>query len=243
MSAAERVSFIAFEPHRQLVAALLTEAQRRPEVVGVLLIGSLGRGNAVPGSDVDLLLLVADGRSEERPVHHEERAGVLIELHYRDSAWASAQMDRDSEWIYAYLEGRILYDPTGNLARLVASAQERFAAYRTPPQDKARIVFLADRTRDKLQAALAVEDHARAGTIVALGAGGIVRLLWAAHDRPTVGPTNLWHHLAALPDFPAETQQHVRELLLGHSPERVEAAIALCTAIVTRLSGTTLPSS
>lgn len=229
------IDFIVLEPHRHVVAELLTEAQSHPDVVGVLLIGSLGRGNPVPGSDVDLLLLVDDGRRVERPTQHEERRGVWVELHYRDAAWATAQMDRDPEWIYAYVEGRILHDPRGHLAHLVAAAHDRFVAYRTPAGEKARLAFLADRTRDKLEAALTAGDHDRAGTIVGFGASAIVRLLWAAYDRPIIGPTNIWHHLADLRDFPPGMHQQARALLLGDATERVEAAIVICISITTHL--------
>lgn len=103
-----QLDLIALEPHRRVVAEVLAEVEVRAEVAGVLLIGSLAHGNLVPGLDVDLLLLVADGRSAERPTWHEERHGVWVELHERDAAWATDQMDRDPEGIYAYIEGRIL---------------------------------------------------------------------------------------------------------------------------------------
>lgn len=234
---------ITLEPHRQVVAELLAEARARPDVRGVLLIGSLGRGNPVPGSDVDVLLLVADGCSAERPTRHQERHGVWVELHERDAARATDQMGRDPEWIYAYTEGRILHDPHGDLAQLVAVAHDRFATYRTPPGEQARLAFLADRTRDKLRAALAAGDHDRAATIVGFGAGGIIRLLWAAHDRPIVGPTNIWHHLSDLVGFPPEMSHQARALLLGNATERTEAAIAICGAIVAHLAEAPAPTA
>lgn len=237
-----RLDLIALEPHRTVVAELLAEAQARPEVAGVLLIGSLARGNPVPGSDVDVLLLMDDGHSAERPTQHEERHGIWVELHRRDSTWATAQMDRDPEWIYAYTEGRILHDPRSDLARLVAVAHDRFAAYRTPPGEKARLAFLADRTRDKVAAALTAGDLDRAATIVGFGAGGIIRLLWAAYDRPIIGPTNIWHHLPDLTGFPPEVSQQARALLLGDATERTEAAIAICDVIVAHLAKATVPT-
>lgn len=233
------LAFIALEPHRRVVAELLAEAQARPEVRGVLLIGSLGRGNPVPGSDVDLLLLVADGRSAERPTRHDERHGVWIELHHRDAEWAIAQMDSTPEWLYSYTEGRILHDPYGDLAQLVAVAQERFASYRTPPGDKPRLRFMADRTRDKLEAALAADDLDRAATIVSLGAGSLVRFLCAAYDRPLFLSTNIWLHLSNLTNFPPAMHRQVRALLLGDAAACVDAAIAICGAIVAHLDAST----
>ena len=146
-----------------------------------------------------------------------------------------AQLDRDPEWLYAYLEGRILYDPRGDLAWLVATARARFADYHTPPAEKRRLRFLAERTRHKLQAALDAGEPDRAGTIVGLGAGAIVRLLWAAHDRPPIGPTNLWTQLSDLIDLPPRMAGEVRALLLGAPGERTHAAIAICDWVVAQL--------
>jgi predicted nucleotidyltransferase len=36
--------------------------EQRPEVAGVILFGSLARGDAAPGSDADLLLILTDSR-------------------------------------------------------------------------------------------------------------------------------------------------------------------------------------
>jgi predicted nucleotidyltransferase len=223
------------ETHRAVVAELLAELQQRPEIAGILLIGSLGRGNAIPGSDIDLLLLLDDGRSEERPVQHQERRDLWIELHQRDAAWAETQMLRDEEWIYAYLEGRILYDPQGEVARIITIARDHFASYRTPSESKARLRFLAERTLHKLDSALEAGDHDRAATIVGLGASGIVRLLWAAHERPIVGPTNIWFHVADLPGLSPAMHEQVRTLVLGKPTERVQSARAVCRWIIAYL--------
>ena len=231
-------SFLVLEPHRSVVAELLVEAQADPDVVGILLIGSLARGNAVPGSDVDVLLLVDDGRSQERPTQHEERHGVWVERHYRDTAWAIAQFNRSPEWLYPYTEGRLLHDPRGDLAALVARAHDHLLAYRTPRPERERLRFIADRQLDKLAAALAAEDFERAATIVGFGAHAFLSFLCAAYDRPPVGPTNVWLQLPTIPGLPPALAKQARALILGTAAERVEATRASCAAIIARLDAT-----
>lgn len=93
MTMAASLEAIPLAPHRRVVAGVLDEARANPLIIGVLLIGSLGRGNAVPGSDIDLLLLLPDDQGQTRIFPNQERAGLLIEFHYRDVAAALAQLE------------------------------------------------------------------------------------------------------------------------------------------------------
>jgi predicted nucleotidyltransferase len=228
---------MALESHRRVVAELLDEARDHPAVIGALLIGSLGRGTALPGSDVDLLLLLADGRGTERLFRNHERHGVLVEYHFRDVATAQAQLEREPTWYYAYLNSRIIYDPTGRLAGLVAFAREHFPAYRATPEQKRRYAFMVDRTQHKLQAAVDAGDALRAGGVASTYAAVILDGLWTAHDRPHLGVSEMWVRLPDLDGFPAELAEHLRTLFLGAALERARAGIILCEWIVARLGG------
>lgn len=231
------LGFIAQEAHRRVVTELVAEARDHPAVIGALLIGSLGRGTALPGSDVDLLLLLADGCGEERLLRNHERHGTLVEFHYRDVATAQAQLAREPTWFYAYLDSRILYDPVGRLAELVAFAREQFPAYRATPELRRRYAFMVDRTQHKLQAAVDAGDLLRAGGVASTYAGVILDGLWTAHDRPRLGVSEMWVRLPDLVGFPAELAAQLRTLFLGAALERARAGIVLCEWIVARLGG------
>lgn len=217
------LDFLTLEPHRTVVSAEVDDARRHPAVIGILLIGSLGRGNAIPGSDVDILYLLEDGRGDTRLFANHERHGMLVEGHFRDTVTATAQMEREPSWYYAYLNSRILYDPTGRLATLVAAAHAGYAAYRAPADVKRRYAFLVDRTRHKLQAALDANDALRAGGIASTYASGIFNGLWTAYDRPPLTVSEMWMHL--------------HTLFLGRAMERAAAGIAICAFAVPRLGG------
>lgn len=211
----EDLRFIPFEPHRQIVAELVEEARGDAEIIGALLIGSLGRGNAIPGSDIDLLLLRPDGRGKERLLRNHERHGVLIEFHHRNVASARAQMDEEPMWLYAYLDSRILYDPTGELTALVAFAGERYAAFRATDAMKKRSAFIVDRTREKLQAAVDAGDAIRAGGVASAYAQAIINGLWTAFDKPPLGVTEMWVRLPNLIGLPSGVAEQLRALFLG----------------------------
>lgn len=180
----DTLDFIPYEPHRRAIAEMLREAAAQPLVIGALLIGSLGRGRALPGSDVDLLFLLSEGHGTERLFYNHERHGIAVEFHFRDLPGAEAQLTTEPPWLYAYLDSRILHDPTGELAELCAFARERFAAYRAEPDLKHRYAFMVDRTRHKLQAAIEAADALRAGGVASTHAQVIIHGLWTAHDRP-----------------------------------------------------------
>ncbi len=234
------LDFIPFEPHRDAIAEMLREAATQPLIIGALLIGSLGRGRALPGSDVDLLFLVREGHGAERLFFNHERHGIATEFHYRDLPGAAAQLAAEPPWLYAYLDSRILHDPTGALATLCTLARERLAAHRAEPALKGRYAFLVDRTRHKLQAAVDANDALRAGGVASTYAQVIVNGLFTAHDRPHLGVSDLWTHLPDLDDLPIALGEALQTLFLGAALDRARAGITLCAWIVERLGGLVL---
>lgn len=162
---------------------------------------------------------------------------MLIEFHYRDVVSARAQMDEEPMWLYAYLDSRILYDPTGELTALVAFAGERYAAFRATDAMKKRAAFMVDRTREKLQAAVDADDALRAGGVASTYAQAIMNGLWTAFDKPPLGVTEMWLRLPDLVGLPAGTEGLLRALFLGAAMERARAGIALSEIIVAQLGG------
>lgn len=234
---AGELAFIPHEPHRNAIAEMLREAAAQPLIVGALLIGSLGRGRALPGSDIDLLFLVREGHGTARLFYNHERHGVAVEFHFRDLSGARAQLAAEPTWLYAYLDSRILHDSTGGLAELCALARERFTAYRAEPALKHRYAFMVDRTRHKLQAAVEADDALRAGGVASTYAQVIIDGLWAAHDRPRLSVSELWARLPDLEGLPPALGEALQTLFLGAAIERARAGIVLCAWIVERLGG------
>ncbi|MQA78084.1 MAG: hypothetical protein GEV10_06335 [Streptosporangiales bacterium] len=121
-------------PYDVMLGELVDEAKRDEDVIGLLLTGSLARGDALPGTDIDLRLILADGLS--RPRHDAPRDGILVERGYADEPAARANLESDPMHVYAYLDGRILYDSGGVLTRLRQHAQHGFDTYRVTDQQK-----------------------------------------------------------------------------------------------------------
>ncbi|TKJ23808.1 MAG: hypothetical protein CEE43_01205 [Promethearchaeota archaeon Loki_b32] len=95
------------------------------EVVGVILFGSIARGDATYSeekkSDIDLIIIFRDN---ELPVHHKKRSEVKLKLMELAPSRVDSLWMTEGEFInlvkiktdiilYALDEGRILYDPLG----------------------------------------------------------------------------------------------------------------------------------
>jgi predicted nucleotidyltransferase len=218
----------------KLVEDLVEEARGDEEIVGLLLTGSLARGDALPGTDIDLRYVLADGLT--RAARSAPRDGVLVEQSFTDAAAARATLEANPMHVYAYLDGRILHDPLGVLAELRTLAERRFQAYRTPAEEKARIAFLLGCSQDKIDVAWNGGDLLKAAFVTGTSSWQIIEGLWAANDRPLPPNSSVRPHLGDLAAGPAGVEATYERLFLGDTVERVETAQELIGWIVTRLN-------
>ncbi|MFB6723411.1 nucleotidyltransferase domain-containing protein [Kribbella sp. NPDC056345] len=207
-----------------LLGELVAEAQRDDEVVGVLLTGSLARGDALPGTDVDLRVILGDGMS--RPALHEVRGGVPVEWGYADERSARDALKKAPMHVYAYLDGRILHDPEGVLARLRQHAQERFEGYRVSDAERAELAANLRYPAEKIRIAMAGGDLLKAAFVTATTSWYLMEGLWAASDRPLPPNSSVRPHLGDLAG-PPEVEKLYGELFVADVERRVEVALSL----------------
>ena len=107
---------------------LVQAAQDDPEVIGLALTGSRGKGFGTEASDYDALVLLRDEAPAERRAWYEAQAGEGIELWpvpHGDFAGHVALCGSDgaldSNWNerYSYANASVLVDKTGQLQQLV----------------------------------------------------------------------------------------------------------------------------
>jgi predicted nucleotidyltransferase len=117
--------------HRNLLQRELKRAKQDTRTTGVMLQGSLARGDGDAGSDLDLFLLIQEMQSS---FSSEIVEGVLVERHSAGLDYIKKKCQQNPTLVYGFLDGRVLYDPQGELAELVCYARELLRAYRTPPE-------------------------------------------------------------------------------------------------------------
>jgi predicted nucleotidyltransferase len=103
-----------------LLQEIVDEARTHEDILAILLTGSVARGDALPGSDLDLRFILSPGHS--RTFQSEFRRGILIERGYADLAQAQSKLKTNPMEVYAYLDGQILYDPATILIQLRATS-------------------------------------------------------------------------------------------------------------------------
>jgi Nucleotidyltransferase domain len=112
--------------HEAVLEKVLAVHRADAGVLGVLLCGSLARGTAREDSDIDLLLVLAD--DEAKRSYRKHYGSIVVEQNARTPAdWIqqfTPSRIRDESWGYAFLDGVILHDPHGEVARLAAAAAD-----------------------------------------------------------------------------------------------------------------------
>lgn len=217
-----------------LIKNLVEQARTQDHIVGALLTGSLARGDALPGTDLDLVYILSDG--VEKPFRREMLDGVLVEQSYLDEAAARAQLTKHPPMkVYGYLDGRILYDPDGVLSRLTDTARQRYETYRVPEEDRTRIASLLGFSDHKINVGIDGGDWLRAAFVVGTSSWQIIEGLWAANDRPLPPNSSVRPHLADL-HGPDDIEQRFENLFTGDTHTRVHTALDLIRWIIARLS-------
>lgn len=111
--------------HREALAAVVNELTSMPETAAILFFGSAQRGEARPGSDLDLYV-VTSGRQFWRAGRVVQ--GVPVELFFNPVPKMRQRMEQgDAVAIHAFATGELLLDRTGDGASLQALGRELLA--------------------------------------------------------------------------------------------------------------------
>ena len=117
-----------------VVGSALAAAEADPEVRGLFVTGSLARAERYPGADIDLHALVVDGAGRVTQV--DTVGGVMVETAYCwDEPKFVRRLEDEPSTVYGLIEGRVIYDPDGRIARLRAAAQRRLHDYEPSADD------------------------------------------------------------------------------------------------------------
>ncbi|GLV55370.1 DNA polymerase subunit beta [Dictyobacter sp. S3.2.2.5] len=220
--------------YQTLQQEIVEEAHQQEEIIGVLLTGSVARGDAVEGTDLDLRFILKPGIKRE--FRSEVRQGVVVEQGYTDEASAQAKLKADAMQVYAYLDGRILYDPQGVLACLKEQAQQRFDGYRLPEQERVKIITWLESSRFKIQLALKAGQQVKAAFVSGTVSWQIIEGLWAANDRPLPPNSSIWPHLKDLTLGPPDVEEQLTQLFCSETPQRIQLTLNLLSWILSQLN-------
>lgn len=210
------------DEHRRVAEMVGGELASRDDVLAVLITGSIGRGEHVESSDVDLAVVLADDSRGTQAANRTLRDGLLVEWGARTEADWITRFDRPkSSWLYVFLEGHVLHD-TGVAARLAGVARDTLVTYRTSDVLRSELATLLWHGQAKLDRALASDDPEAQGFWASLVVSSVFDGLYAIHDVPL--PAGARRH-ACLHHVPLTTWEHKRltAFLTDGPRQRIEA--------------------
>ncbi|MBO0793483.1 MAG: nucleotidyltransferase domain-containing protein [Ktedonobacteraceae bacterium] len=220
--------------YEALLQEIVDEARKQQDIIGILLTGSVARGDALPGTDLDLRFILTPGTS--RNFQSELRQGIQIEQGYADVALAQSKLATNPMEVYPYLDGRILFDPVDVLQQLREQARERFETYRTPEQERHEIAHNFQSALLKMNVALQSDDLLKAAFVASTTSWITLVGLWAVNDKPMPPNSSVWAHLKDLSLTPPDVETLLKHYFCGEARQRVEIAINLTEWVLAHLS-------
>jgi predicted nucleotidyltransferase len=219
--------------YRSLLQSIIDEAVHQEDRLGILLKGSVARGDALPGSDLDISFMLIDGNSRE--FQPEIRQGIMVEQSYTDMARALSQIETNPMQVYAYLDGRILYDPAGAIKQLTNQARLRFATYQTSEHERHEIAYWLQSVQLKLRVALNANDVLKAAYLSSTVSWQFLRGLWAVNNKPMPPNGSVWPHLKDLSQGPDAIEEQLYYLFCGETLQRIHTTLGLLEWILTHM--------
>ncbi|EMI9089272.1 DNA polymerase subunit beta [Bacillus cereus] len=221
----EAQTSIKHEQHKKLVQTIVAETLSMEKVNGFMLIGSVARGDAYPDSDLDLYILLEDG--QKKKFQSETREDILVEYKYADVNQILVNFKNNPMELYSFLEGKILFDKSGELKKLKEIATYEFENYRVSSDKVKGISHWLHSSFIKIQSALKASDELKASYIVHTSTWTLLEGIWAINNKPVPPAGAVLRYIQTLPNKPIHLDELLNKLFLGDTTERTPAAIIL----------------
>jgi predicted nucleotidyltransferase len=227
------LSFIKTIHHRKLVETILKDCVSKEEYIGLMLIGSVARGDAYPDSDLDLYYLLENGH--HKMFHSEIKENVLIEYKYADFEQVKLNYKKNPMEIYSFIDGKILYDKKGLLQQLKIIAQQEYHEYRITKNQIHSISHWLKSSLIKMNAAIKENDEFKAVYVVSTSTWVLLEGIWAVNNKPMPPSGAVWAHINELPNRITNLDKLLKDLFLGKPSERIHSSIILMEWVIAHL--------
>ncbi|MBJ7968021.1 nucleotidyltransferase domain-containing protein [Bacillus cereus] len=229
----ENLSFIKYERHKKLVRTIQNDCSSKDEIIGLMLIGSVARGDANPDSDLDLYILLEN--EPPKKFHSEIRDNILIEYKYADFNQVQLNFNNNPMELYSFLEGKILFDNREFLKQLVEIAQYKYKNYCIPDNKIKGISHWLNSSLIKINAALKVNEELKASYIVNTSTWVMLEGIWAINNKPIPPAGSALVHIKALSNRLTNLDNLLNKVFLGNTTERINSAIIIIEWVLLNL--------
>ena len=94
------------------------------DFLGLVLFGSVSRGEAVAGSDVDLLIVLEENIPIRRELYRPWDGGLQDPISVHIVGMIRTPSQAGSLWLECALDGKVLHDPSGRVGRMLYAIRE-----------------------------------------------------------------------------------------------------------------------
>lgn len=219
------LSFIQYQHHTKLIEEIINELSNKDEVIGILLIGSVARGDAHYNSDLDLYILI-EGEIKKKFIC-EERLDTLVEFKYATLNQIKLNLESNHMEMYSFLDGKILLDRKGTLEDLIDIAQRKYDLYNVSREKKDSINHWLTSSLIKINNSINTKDLKKALFLVNTTTWTIYEGLWAINDKPIPPAGAIFIYFKELNHLPNNINTLIKQMLLGEVNERIDSTIEL----------------
>ncbi|NUU60878.1 nucleotidyltransferase domain-containing protein [Paenibacillus agri] len=221
----DSIRLIKSEIHRNLVMEIYEEVIQDHEAIGLLLQGSVARGESYETSDLDMYILLKEGLS--RPFRAEFRQGIYVELKYSDLEVATHKCEGGPMGMYNFLDSVILLDHEEQLQQLIERSKQLFSGYQTPVTEMKSIKYWLESTLIKIKAAQMSGDDLKAAFVAGTTSWKILEGVWAASNKPMPPNGSVLFYLKDMEMLSDDLKNLIKSLFVGEVRERIESSIQI----------------
>ncbi|GIN58281.1 DNA polymerase subunit beta [Lederbergia ruris] len=213
------LSFINSPVHQNLINKIYDEMIKDDEVIGILIQGSVARGENYQSSDLDIFVLLKDDL--KRTFSSEYRRGILVEYKYSNFESALKKCETQPSALYNFLDAIILFDKKGTLKYLELLVITLFKQYKTPKSEMQSIAYWLESSHIKIIAAEEAKDMVKACFVLSTTSWKILEGIWAVNNRPMPPNGSVLYYLRFLDKIP---DKEITSMFIGNEKDRIESA-------------------
>lgn len=211
-----------------IIGELRQEFEQNPNVNAFLITGSVARGEAKEGNDVDILI-VTNGEKISREYREGES---LIEIGTIVLSQTLENIEKNPMQVYIYLDAKAIFDKNNTLEMLQKKAQEVLDSYKPTEEEKQALKKWLSSVVDKVTVAQRNEDKLKVGFHVSNVLWKTVEGLYLINSMPVPASTSALRRITALKVLPDNFEELWEKTLLGNLEERTNATLKLMNFVL-----------
>jgi predicted nucleotidyltransferase len=217
--------------HRPALDTVLPDLINEDGVIAIMLMGSLVRGDFLPSSDIDLLVVTEEEIGNR--LDHTIVSGIVVEIARHSHDDADERLSIRPYEPYRYLDGAILHDPNGEQKVLAEKAKIKAMTYAMPTGEIELTTIWLRKIRGKLLSAIEAKDTVLMGYLATMTSAEILNDLFAVNGRPPA-PTGSTAY-SRVHEFGLDDE--LEALFGGDAYKRASAAVKLIDYLLDRFGG------